>query len=208
MYSLTSELTRLALADLADCAPPKGPDHAAECFDVIAAVDDASAFCLGSAPMHVEPFFPHGARGEKLSEYLSVTVRYGVLASSHMYEVDTEAMVQADTWMDALTVLIDRMNTCAADIDRVARDLGVWHATSGNLQDTSLTGRLCDRETIRSEADDNPNLTDAERAHLSAASDADIDAALEQCGRGIEDRLFALHDELQSAVVRDLTSDD
>lgn len=196
MFTLEMPLVRAVLGPRAEQAPAAADDLRSH-YDVICAVDDAAAWAFDGAGVHVEPFCQHSPSGERISEFLFVTVRYGALAASQMVEVDTTQLAEARTWLEALQLLTGRINDATASIA---------HSFPPPAPTDTLMQRLVDRDAIRSEIDDNPNLTDGERASLAAASDDDIDDALEQCGRGIEDRLFALHDELQAAAINHLTT--
>lgn len=57
-------------------------------------------------------------------------------------------------------------------------------------------------DVVRGEATDNPHLTDTERARLHAATDDQIVDAIEQAWPAVEDRWYAIHDELQQSAVR------
>lgn len=74
------------------------------------------------------------------------------------------------------------------------------------LDQAGLLRRLVTIAAIRAEVSDNPNLTDAEGQALEAASDAEILDAIDSNARTIEDRLYALHDELQALVVNQIAA--
>ncbi|MCD2100395.1 hypothetical protein [Rhodococcus rhodochrous] len=57
---------------------------------------------------------------------------------------------------------------------------------------------------MRSEATEDPHLSDIERARLRAATDEQIANAIDQAWPAVEDRWYAIHDELQHAAVRSL----
>lgn len=69
------------------------------------------------------------------------------------------------------------------------------------LDQTGILRRLVTIEAIRAEAGDNPNLTPAQRKMFLTASDVAILEAIDIAAKAVEDRLFALHDEIQSDVV-------
>lgn len=72
------------------------------------------------------------------------------------------------------------------------------------LDQTELSRRLVTIEAIRAESGDNPNLTDDQCDALEAATDQDILDAIDSAANALEDRLYALHDEIQSDVVNDI----
>lgn len=72
------------------------------------------------------------------------------------------------------------------------------------LDQTGLLRRLVTIEAIRAETGDNPNLTDGQRRALETASDSEILDAIDAAANAVEDRLYALHDEIQADVVNDL----
>lgn len=69
------------------------------------------------------------------------------------------------------------------------------------LDQTGILRRLVTIEAIRAEIGDNPNLTDEQCAALEAATDQEILDAIDSAANAVEDRLYALHDEIQSDVV-------
>lgn len=74
------------------------------------------------------------------------------------------------------------------------------------LDQTELSRRLVTIAAIRAEASDNPSLTPAQCTMLLTASDVAILEAIDSEARAIEDRLYALHDELQSLVVNQIAA--
>lgn len=74
------------------------------------------------------------------------------------------------------------------------------------LDQTELLRRLVTIAAIRAEAGDNPNLTPAQCKMLLTASDVAILEAIDIEALAIEDRLYALHDELQALVVNQIAA--
>lgn len=72
------------------------------------------------------------------------------------------------------------------------------------LDQTEFTRRLVTIEAIRAEVGDNPNLTQEQALAIDAASDGEILDAIDAAANAVEDRLYALHDEIQADVVNDL----
>lgn len=69
------------------------------------------------------------------------------------------------------------------------------------LDQTDILRRLVTIEAIRAESGDNPTLTDDQCDALEAATDQEILDAIDSAANAVEDRLYALHDEIQSDVV-------
>lgn len=146
--------------------------------DVLLAVDDAAAWQWNGVPVHVEPFFN---AGDGTPDLLCVTARFGSLAASLMVELDTDRLAQADTWAGVLEMVTEDLNDAHASLLR--------SFPPAPPQADGLGQRLVDRDSIRAEIDDNPNLTENQRLRLIAALDSEIDDAIEACTRGVEDQL-------------------
>lgn len=123
-----------------------------------------------------------------------------------------------------LSVLLNGVGVCDTGIDalrdlpfseaRTVFDLLDSVATHLNQHIRQLTALLCPpparslalsvfpTDVVRGEATENPNLTDYERTRLQAATDDAIAAAIEQAWTAVEDRWYAIHDELQEAAMR------
>ncbi|AVM66092.1 hypothetical protein M3C36_09085 [Dietzia cinnamea] len=162
---------------------------------VLHTVDDAAAWEWNGIPAHVEPFFQSG---DDTPDALFVSARFGALAASLMVELDTEQLARADTWGGVLEMVTDDLNDAHASLLR--------SFPPAPPRADGLGQRLVNRDSIRAEIDDNPNLTESQRLRLMAALDSEIDDAIEACTRSVEDQLYAVHDELQALVVADLTS--
>lgn len=113
-----------------------------------------------------------------------------------------ELPLPADTTrLDAvvvLTAVIDHLNSL---LRRAAGVFGVQPAPRTD----PVEHRVLTVEGVRDEADDNPTLSDAARKRLREASDDDIRESITACWRQVEDRFFAVHDELQAAAIAALT---
>lgn len=194
MFSLDSSLAAEVMLNRTAWTPAPAADLDAYAA-VLLTVDDAAAWEWNGIPVHVEPFFQSG--DDRPAE-LFVTARFGALAASLMVELDTDRLAQADTWAGVLEMVVDDLNEAHASLLR--------SFPSAPPQCDGLGQRLVDRDSIRAEIDDNPNLTDQQRLRLAAALDSEIDDAIEACTGRLEDQLYAVHDELQARVVADLTS--
>lgn len=122
-----------------------------------------------------------------------------------------------------LSVLLNGVGVCDTGIDalrdlpfsqaRTVFDLLDSVATHLNQHIRQLTAMLCPppaqslalsvfpTDVVPGEANENPNLTNHERTR-KAATDAAIAAAIEQAWPAVEDRWYAIHDELQEAAMR------
>lgn len=194
MFSLNASLAADAMLTRAAWKPAPATDLDAYAA-VLHTVDDAAAWEWDGIPVHVEPFFQSG---DARPAELFVTARFGALAAALMVELDTDRLAQADTWAGVLEMVTDDLNDAHASLLR--------SFPPAPPQADGLGQRLVDRDSIRAEIDDNPNLTEDQRLRLMAALDSEIDDAIEACTRSVEDQLYAVHDELQARVVADLTS--
>lgn len=194
MFALNASLVADAMLTRASWKPAPATDLDAYAA-VLITIGDAAAWEWNGIPVHVEPFFQSG---DDTPDALFVTARFGALAASLMVELDTEQLAQADTWGGVLEMVTDDLNEAHTSLLR--------SFPPAPPQADGLGQRLVNRDSIRAEIDDNPNLTESQRLRLAAALDSEIDDAIEACTRGVEDQLFAVHDELQAAVVDQLTA--
>lgn len=194
MFALNASLVADAMLTRASWKPAPATDLDAYAA-VLLTIGDAAAWEWNGIPVHVEPFFQSG---DDMPAELFVTARFGALAASLMVELDTDRLAQADTWAGVLKMVTDDLNDAHTSLLR--------SFPPAPPQCDGLGQRLVDRNTIRAEIDDNPNLTDQQRLRLAAALDSEIDNAIEACTGRLEDQLYAVHDELQARVVADLTS--
>lgn len=66
-----------------------------------------------------------------------------------------------------------------------------------SFNDMSLAERVIPVDALRAESEDDPNLSDAERALLKSATDEQAKSALDEAWSVVEETFFSLHDELQ-----------
>lgn len=125
-----------------------------------------------------------------------------------------------------MQVFLDSFGICDVGIDSVwqlplREEFTVFDLIDGTVAYFNelvrrLTGLLCPPparslalsvfppDVVRSEATEDPHLSDIERARLRAATDEQIANAIDQAWPAVEDRWYAIHDELQHAAVRAL----
>lgn len=192
MFSIDSKTAARALPVSAAEVPAPASDMAAY-WAALIAVDDAAAWQWNGVPVHVAPFFN---AGDGTPDLLFVTARFGSLAASLMVELDTERLCRAATWEGVLGMVADDLNAAHASLFR--------SFPLPSVQGVGMGRRLVDRDNIRGEIGDNPNLTEGQRRRLAAASDREIDDAIDACADSLEDELFRVHDELQAMVVSEL----
>lgn len=144
--------------------------------------------------------FPGAPDGTADVEYLEFQAYLTLGASIASVGTDSiRSLLDTDGPATAVGIL----DGIARLLARIANDLASLFAAT--MPEPPVEQRVVPIDGIRAEADDNPNLTETERAALSNATDTQIADALAAHWRGVEDLFFQVHDELQSDAVSALT---